>query len=231
MDVLPQSMDTGRTATSPVDEERLRIRQELAEMSFDELQKLKESMGTKLYNKTMFNQSERANASFQRLNKNRPREVSAKFPVPRHREVVKVEKKVSRDPRFDDLSGTYDEKLFQQSYCFLNEIKTKEKDQLKKELAEEECPKRKKKIQKLLQRLNNQEREARRKKDQEDQKRAVRQELIDQLKEGRKPIYKKKSELRNMELAQQFTSLKKSKKLDKYLIKKRKKESRKHNPD
>ena len=34
---------------------------------------------------------------------------------------------MTRDPRFDDLSGTLNHELFKKSYAFLNEIKDKEK--------------------------------------------------------------------------------------------------------
>ena len=33
----------------------------------------------------------------------------------------------SRDPRFDDLSGTFNEDLFKKSYSFLDDMKTNEK--------------------------------------------------------------------------------------------------------
>jgi len=54
---------------------------------------------------------------FKRENKNRPREVSSKVKVGRLRDVVgfklgeakKAEQK--RDPRFDSLCGTFDEKV------------------------------------------------------------------------------------------------------------------------
>ena len=33
---------------------------------------------------------------------------------------------VSRDPRFDDLSGQYDEQVFKRSYKFIDRLKAKE---------------------------------------------------------------------------------------------------------
>ena len=35
--------------------------------------------------------------------------------------------KVTRDPRFDDLSGEYNEKFFRKAYSFLGDIKQREK--------------------------------------------------------------------------------------------------------
>jgi ribosomal RNA-processing protein 36 len=34
---------------------------------------------------------------------------------------------VARDPRFDDLSGKFNEEMFNKVYTFVDEIKTKEK--------------------------------------------------------------------------------------------------------
>lgn len=54
----------------------------------------------------------------------RPLEIPSKKPVD-----IKVPSKkppASRDPRFDDISGEYNEQLFKRSYRFIDKIKKKE---------------------------------------------------------------------------------------------------------
>ena len=38
--------------------------------------------------------------------------------------------KVSRDPRFDDLSGHYNEHMFEKAYSFLDDVRKQEKQVL-----------------------------------------------------------------------------------------------------
>jgi ribosomal RNA-processing protein 36 len=47
------------------------IREELSKMSFEELQKLKEQLGSKVYNEEMFGTSQVKKTNFKRENKNR----------------------------------------------------------------------------------------------------------------------------------------------------------------
>ncbi|XP_013782137.1 ribosomal RNA processing protein 36 homolog [Limulus polyphemus] len=205
------------------------LRQELAEMSFEELQKLKERIGSKLYNEALFGsqKSNKKNKNYNRANKNRPREVSSKAPVPLFREVFQVKKKVYRDPRFDDLSGTYHEDIFKTTYSFLSDIKTKEKEELQEMLNEEEDPEKRKQIKFLLKRMENQEKTERLKEVAKQKARQQKQEIISQLKEGKKPHFKNKSEKKRLELAERFQKLKKENKLEKYLERKRKKNATK----
>merc|ERR1719357_1486581 len=74
---------------------------------------------------------------YKRDNKNRPRETSSKKTVKRLRDVVglKADQKLDkRDPRFDNLCGEFDEKVFKDSYKFVDAIKAKELASLKSQL-------------------------------------------------------------------------------------------------
>lgn len=124
-------------------------------MSFEDLQKLKEKLGAKIYNATVFGVSSKnkPQTSFKRANKNRPREMSSKHPIKIQKEIVQVKKQKPRDPRFDPLCGNYDEKIFKSNYKFVNEVRKNERDRLKKELAETEDEKQKKKLTYLIQRM------------------------------------------------------------------------------
>ena len=101
---------------------QMTFRAELSSMSIEEIQMLKEKIGLKLYNKTIGTKrptkdKESKKIEFKRENKNRPREVSSKAKVGRLRDVVgfklglakKSDQK--RDPRFDALCGSFDEKV------------------------------------------------------------------------------------------------------------------------
>lgn len=72
-------------------------------MSFEELQKLKERIGAKVYKEALFGKTEKpkdnAPKVFKRENKNRPREMSSKKPVPVLQRVPVAKKKEARDPR------------------------------------------------------------------------------------------------------------------------------------
>merc|ERR1711878_86373 len=100
---------------------------------------------------------------YKRENKNRPRmEPIAKRPVKRLKDVVgtKAEhKRDVRDPRFDPMCGDYDEKIFKDSYKFVDDIKSKEITELKKQLKDEEDPEEIERLNYLIQRMENQARE------------------------------------------------------------------------
>lgn len=167
-------------------------------MSFEELQKLKEKLGTKVYNETIFgkrNKKKIGKAEFKRENKNRPREMSAKKPVPRYKELTQVKKVVSRDPRFDSLCGTFNEKAFKHSYAFINKLRENDLKTLQKELKKTTDLKAVKKIKYLTQRLENQLREEKKKKEKEEKKQQEKIELLESVKRGEKPVFKKKCKL------------------------------------
>lgn len=171
------------------------IREELSHMSFQDLQKLKERLGTKIYNETLFGKKRQRKTEFKRKNKNRPREISAKIPASSFKELVKVKTFIPRDPRFDSLCGTYDEKVFKRSYAFLNKLRENDLKALKKELKTATEPKTIKKIKYLIQRLENQLREEKKSKEKEEKKQQEKKELLESIKRGEKPVFKKKCKL------------------------------------
>lgn len=167
-------------------------------MSFEDLQKLKEKLGTKVYNETIFgkkSKKETEKTKFKRANKNSPREISAKKPVPRYKESIQVKKVISRDPRFDSLCGTFNEKAFKHSYAFINKLRENDLKTLQKELKETTDLKAIKKIKYLIQRLENQLREERKRKEKEEKKRQEKKELLESVKQGKKHVFKKKCKL------------------------------------
>lgn len=205
------------------DKDQEQIRAELSQMSFEELQKLKEKLGTKVYKEMLFGPRKIKKIVFKRENKNRPREMSAKKTVPRFREVIHVKKHVPRDPRFDSLCGTFDPKQFKKDYGFLTDVKQNDLKKLKEQLKETSDSKMRKKIQYLVQRLENQIHEERRRNQAEEKKREEKNKIAEAIKRGEKPAFKKKSEKKVLDLVSQYEELKNSGKLKKHIQRLRKK--------
>jgi ribosomal RNA-processing protein 36 len=162
-------------------------------MSFENLQKLKEKLGLKVYNAAMFGVKKSKRITYTRENKNRPREETAKKQVSRFRDVVvPVRKKMLRDPRFDSLCGKFNPKAFKNSYSFLTKVRENDLQALKKELETEEDEKQIKKIKYLIQRLENQIREEKKKEEREQKAKEETQEIATAIKTGKKPNFQKK---------------------------------------
>lgn len=217
------------------DIERQKIRDNLSTLSFEELIKLKEKLGAKVYNETVYGSKpnkDKSQKEFKRSNKNRPREISSKIRPKRVGKLIgnnsssvtpKSKKFVPRDPRFDTLCGEFDNKSFKQNYKFINDIRQKEKDQLDKEYRECTDPERKQTIKLLKQRIENQLRENEKIRKKKEKEENDKRELREKLKHGEKPVYKKKSVKRLEGLVEKYEELKKNNKLQKHIEKRTKK--------
>uniref|UniRef100_A0A7N0TRA6 rRNA biogenesis protein RRP36 n=2 Tax=Kalanchoe fedtschenkoi TaxID=63787 RepID=A0A7N0TRA6_KALFE len=116
-------------------DEEADIQKELAEFTFEELQKARADGSHAIHLKSI---QERKHS---RANKNRPMEVTCKKPVSRYRETIQVPKKVVRDPRFESLCGTLVEDGFRKRYNFLFEDNLPaEKKELQKQLKKTKDP-------------------------------------------------------------------------------------------
>ncbi|KAK7821353.1 ribosomal rna processing protein 36 like protein [Quercus suber] len=119
--------DSDEHELSSSEDEEQEIERELADVTFEQLQKARSDGSHSAYK--MPNLEKKSG----RANKNRPMEASCKKPVGRLREVVQIPKKVVRDPRFESLCGTFDDKQFRSKYNFLfkkylpDEIREEEK--------------------------------------------------------------------------------------------------------
>ncbi|CAL4148488.1 unnamed protein product, partial [Meganyctiphanes norvegica] len=200
-----------------------------SQMTMEELLKLQEEIGTKAF-KVKYLKSDKKNKNevktFKRANKNRPREVPMmRKAAPRMNFLEpekKIGKKISRDPRFDDLSGTLNMKTWQKKYGFIVEKRKKEKELLKQELKKEKDPEQKEKLKSIVQRMENQERERAKREREENVLQVERDGQIENLKEGKKPRFMTKSEKKLLLKAAHFEQLKKENRVDKYMEKKEK---------
>ncbi|XP_008300385.1 ribosomal RNA processing protein 36 homolog [Stegastes partitus] len=200
------------------------IRKELSSMSFEDIMALQNKVGTKVYNQVAYGSNKsRETSKKKRLNKNRPMEISAKKPAPFLRQVVPVRKPTLRDPRFDDLSGEYKPEIFEKTYKFINDIRHREKEIVKKQLKKtKNNNSRKEKLQFLLKRMENQERARKSREQQRERELQFRREQRERANQGAQPFFLKKSEKKKLQLAEKYQELKKSGKLDSFLSKKRK---------
>ncbi|XP_014289182.1 ribosomal RNA processing protein 36 homolog [Halyomorpha halys] len=157
-----------------------------------------------------------------RKNKNRPEEVSSK--VPPKTNFNKVRKPI--DPRFDSAFGEFNEKAFKTQYGFLEKIKRREKFQLKKQLKHETDPEEVEKIQYLLTRMKNQQREKKKRDIKEKRIEEEKQKFAEAVFAGERPNFPSKKEQLAEEVLQNFEHLNSKGKLSKYLSKKHKKMSK-----
>ncbi|ESO87718.1 hypothetical protein LOTGIDRAFT_234962 [Lottia gigantea] len=204
------------------------VRKELIDMSFEDRQKLKNKLGSKIYNKIV-NSGKQKQTTIQtasevdKEHKNRPKEMSSKKRVPIFRKVIEVKRKLNRDPRFDDLSGTFDEKQFKHSYAFLEEMKQKEKKQIVRAMKKEKDKSRKSELKSLANRYKQLEDSSKRKEKTNsllNQWKTRERELV---RDGKKPYFLKQSDVKKLELADKYKELKEKGGLEKYLAKRRKK--------
>ncbi|XP_077082353.1 ribosomal RNA processing protein 36 homolog [Siphateles boraxobius] len=205
------------------------IKSELSTMSFEEVLKLQNKVGTKVYNKIAYGttKQQQKNEPMKRLNKHRPQEISAKKHVPFLRKVVPVKKRISRDPRFDDLSGEFKPEIFNQTHKFINDLREKEAQLVKKNLKKAKSKTKKGELKALLKRMENQQRERQRQEQDREKELEFKRKQRELVGQGHKPFYLKKSDMKKLELAEKYSELKRSGKLENFLSKKRKRNATK----
>jgi len=208
---------------------RKKYQEQLSKMTIEDIQKLKERLGLKLFHQKMEGTApERGKkVEFKRDNKNRPREMSSKKTVGRFREVVQVAKKERRDPRFDPLCGEFNDKLFKESYQFVNEVKARELTELKKQLKTEEDKERREEVKYLIQRMENQLRAEAQNQVKRAQAEAESSDKKEKLKAGEKPFYLSKAKKKEAELVSKYEELQSKGGLDTFMRKTTKKKDSK----
>uniref|UniRef100_UPI00398E7B86 ribosomal RNA processing protein 36 homolog n=1 Tax=Pristiophorus japonicus TaxID=55135 RepID=UPI00398E7B86 len=201
---------------------------ELSTLSFEELQELQGKVGLKAYNRMAYGpgNGERGEKR-KRPQRNRPMEMSTKERVLFLRKVFPVKKRVVRDSRFDDLSRGYNPEIFDKTYTFLTEVRSKEKEVIKKKLKKVKNPKRKEQLEYLLHRMIHQDKAQLNKQRQRERLEEFKQQQRQRVQQGSKPYFLKKSEQRKLELVEKYRELKRGGKLDSFLGKKRKRNATK----
>lgn len=212
--------DREEDVSSSEDEEE--IEKELAEVTFGELQRAKSDGSEMVYRKLG---SEKVGG---RANKNRPMEMSSKKPVSRFREVIQVPKKVVRDPRFETLCGKFDDEGFKKRYSFLyqNELPA-EKEEIKKQLKKAKDPAVVDELKTQMEWIDKQLKSAVTKCNDKEILAEHKKREKEAAKQGKRPYYLKKSEIRKQKLIEKYNELKASGKLESFIEKKRRKNAAK----
>ncbi|THG21017.1 hypothetical protein TEA_026631 [Camellia sinensis var. sinensis] len=203
-------------------EDEREIERELADVTFEDLQKARSNGSHAVYKKPF---SEKKGG---RANKNRPMEVSAKKPVSRFREVIQVPKKVVRDPRFESLCGNFDEDGFKKRYNFLYENKLPaEREELKKSMKKSSDPAVIDELKNRISWIDKQIKSTATKRTDKDILSEHKKKEREATKQGKRPFYLKQSEIRKQRLVEKYEELKASGKLKSYVEKRRRKNAAK----
>lgn len=160
----------------------------------------------------------------------RPCETSYKSPISRFRTVIPPKEKKSRDPRFDTLSGFFDETHFKHSYSFITDYTHSERQQIEAALAQTTDPEQKALLTAQLNQYKSKEdaqRKYQEKQALKNKRRALEKQLVAQ---GKKPFFLKKKDQQKELLIERYEQLvKKNPALDvnKFMEKRLKKQSSK----
>lgn len=198
------------------------IERELADVTFEELQKARSNGSHMVFQKQ--NQEKKTG----RANKNRPMEVSSKKPVGRFREVVQAPKKVIRDPRFESLCGTLDEDGFRKRYNFLYEDELPaERKELLKQFEKSKDPNVRDETKNRISWIDKQLKAGSTKRTDAEILYEHKKHERESAKQGKQPFYLKKSEIRKQRLIGKYNELKASGKLEAFIEKRRRKNASK----
>ncbi|XP_027336305.1 ribosomal RNA processing protein 36 homolog isoform X2 [Abrus precatorius] len=212
--------ESSLSSSSSEDEEE--IEKELADVTFEELQKAR-SNGAHA-----FLQKPNEDKKLKRANKNRPMEASSKKPVSGFREVIQAPKKVVRDPRFESLCGKLDPEGFRKRYNFLyeNDLPA-ERQALKKQLRKYKDPKRINEIEEQISWIDKQLKSGSAKNIDAEILAKHKKKEREAAKQGKRPFYLKKSEIRKQSLIEKYKHLKSSGKLESFVEKRRRRNAAK----
>ncbi|XP_037104511.1 ribosomal RNA processing protein 36 homolog isoform X2 [Syngnathus acus] len=194
------------------------MKTDLSALPFEDVLKLQSCAGTKALDRV----ARGARSSCKRLNKNRPAEVPAKKRAPFLRQVVAVKKATARDPRFDDLSGEYKADIFDKTYSFIHDIRRHETQVIQKQLKKSKNANKKEQLNGLLRKMADRERARQSRERQRAGELQHKKEQRERAQRGHRPFFLSKSEQKKLRLADRFSALKTSGKLDAFMGKKRK---------
>jgi ribosomal RNA-processing protein 36 len=130
-----------------------------------------------------------------RSSKHAPAVQSSKKAVSRKRKIVDTKKSVSRDPRFDNISGPGpDENTVNKRYAFLNDYKASEMAELKAAIKKTKNEADKEKLKKKLTSMESQEKARARKEQQQEVIHEHKKKEKELVKQGKTPFFLKKCE-------------------------------------
>ena len=159
---------------------------------------------------------------FSRTSKHAPAELSSKRAVSRKREVVRAHHLNYRDPRFETLSGAFDEQEFKKNYSFLNAYRDSEISELRSAVRKTKNTEAKENFKYALLRMESRKKAQEIKEQQKEVLRKHRKQEMEEIEQGKRPFYLKKAEQKKMALVERFEGMK-AKHVDKVIERRRKK--------
>ncbi|KAJ2778104.1 rRNA biogenesis protein rrp36 [Coemansia javaensis] len=164
----------------------------------------------------------------QRASTKMPAVMSSKRPVGRLRQVVEMPRGRGRDPRFDSLSGALNEDLFEKSYGFLAEQRQQEMAELRTQARQlrDKNPAEAARVRRALETMQSQAAAREQKQRVQELKRKHRKMEAEAVRQGKRPYFLGRRELKELEAAQKFGSLSPAK-VDRFLEKRRKRNAAK----
>ncbi|KAJ8101323.1 hypothetical protein POJ06DRAFT_94353 [Lipomyces tetrasporus] len=157
-----------------------------------------------------------------RVSKHAPQEASAKKPVSRFRNVVEVPKIVRRDPRFESISGKFNEAQFRKNYAFLDEYREAELRNMGERLKKTKDTNQIQDLQREYQSLDSKLNASKRKDFERQVLKEHEKKEKELVKQGKKPFYLKRADKRKLVLTKKFSEMKKSE-VDRAIKRRRKK--------
>ncbi|KAK9355745.1 hypothetical protein V1523DRAFT_403979 [Lipomyces doorenjongii] len=157
-----------------------------------------------------------------RVSKHAPQEISAKRPVSRFREVIEVPKIIRRDPRFESLSGKFDDAQFRKNYAFLDDYRAAELKDLSQRLKKTKDPNEIQNLQREYQSLDSKLKASKRKDFEKQILNEHEKKEKELVKQGKKPFYLKKADKRRLVLTKKYSEMKRSE-VDRAIKRRRKK--------
>uniref|UniRef100_A0A182JJT8 rRNA biogenesis protein RRP36 n=1 Tax=Anopheles atroparvus TaxID=41427 RepID=A0A182JJT8_ANOAO len=221
---------------------------EFKEMPFEDLLKLQKKLGSRMYNEAIFGKTveRKANTvstkSSKKLKKRAetsssesdddsgPEEVTSKRKVPAlgmAKKKRKSDNQGPRDPRFDPNQGYFSGRQFRENYSFINDLRQKELNNLKRKLEATADPEEAEKIKFVIQRTDNRIREYAKQKALDEERMREKQTTRQAIEEGKRPFYERKSTKQARALVEQYDKLKEDGQLAKHIDKRRRKVSAK----
>ena len=150
--------------------------------------------------------------------------MSSKKAVSRKRTVVATAKVEARDPRFSSLSGGLNANKVAQNYAFLNEYRADEMRELKAQARNAKDGVVRERLKGELRVMEDRERARKKVEDERGVVREHRKKEAEAVKQGKKPFYLKKADIKKQVLVKKFEDLG-EKKAEKVMERKRKKKA------
>ncbi|CAI9555534.1 unnamed protein product [Staurois parvus] len=210
---------------SDTDQEPTNSHTDFSTMSFEDLLHLQNTVGRKAFYRSMGEPQKTMEG--EKPKRTGPLELSSKNPAPFLRKVISSKKTMRRDPRFDDLSGEFKPEVFLNTYKFLDDLKKKEKEVVQTKLKKARDPELREKLQKLIRKMDQQEEASQKQEKLRERQLEYKRQMREDARQGKKPFYLKKGDIRKVEMADKYRELKRKGKLEHFLSKKRKRNSHK----